>query len=69
MPHSEVDDNKPLLKVVNEFVHVHETREQIEFTDQVPLLELEPEDVDGNGSIRTATAFSPSAPRPSFSRC
>src|SRR5262249_52354009 len=29
MHHSEVDDNKPLLKVVNEIVHVYETREQI----------------------------------------
>src|SRR6516225_8685418 len=38
MHHSEVDDNKPLLKVVNEIVHVHETREQIEFKDQTPLL-------------------------------
>jgi hypothetical protein len=33
MHHSEVDDNKPLLKVVNEIVHVYETREQIEFKD------------------------------------
>src|SRR5262245_17844985 len=38
MHHSEVDDNKTLLKVVNEIVHVHETREQIEFRDQTPLL-------------------------------
>jgi hypothetical protein len=45
-----VDDNKSLLKVVNEIVHVHETREQIEFRDQTPLLELAPEDTDGNGS-------------------
>jgi hypothetical protein len=50
MHHSEVDDNKTLLKVVNEIVHVHETREQIEFRDQTPLLELAPEDTDGNGS-------------------
>ena len=50
MPHSEVDDNKTLLKVVNEIVHVYETREQIEFRDQTPLLELTPEDTDGNGS-------------------
>ena len=50
MHHSEVDDNKTLLKVVNEIVHVHETREQIEFRDQTPLLELAPEDIDGNGS-------------------
>ena len=50
MRHSEVDDNKTLLKVVNEIVHVYETREQIEFRDQTPLLELTPEDTDGNGS-------------------
>ena len=50
MPHSEVDDNKTQLKVVNEIVHVHETREQIELRDQTPLLELTPEDTDGNGS-------------------
>ena len=42
--HSEVDGNKTLLKVVNEIVHVHETREQIEFRDQTPLLELVPEE-------------------------
>jgi hypothetical protein len=46
MHHSEVDDSKTLLKVVNEIVHVHETREQIEFRDQTPLLELAPEDTD-----------------------
>jgi hypothetical protein len=50
MHHGEVDDNKTLLKVVNEIVHVHETREQIEFRDQTPLLELTPEDTDDNGS-------------------
>jgi hypothetical protein len=50
MHHSEVDNNMTLLKVVNEIVHVHETREQIEFRDQMPLLELTPEDTDGNGS-------------------
>ena len=53
MQHSEVDDNKTLLKVVNEIVHVHETREQIELRDQTPLLELVPEDTDGNGSKKT----------------
>ena len=53
MHHSEVDDNKTLLKVVNEIVHVHETREQIEFRDQVPLLELSPEDIDGDDSKKT----------------
>ena len=50
MHHSEVNDNKTLLRVVNEIVHVHETREQIEFRDQTPLLELAPEDTDDNGS-------------------
>jgi hypothetical protein len=40
-------EQKTLLKVVNEIVHVHETREQIEFRDQVPLLELAAEDGDG----------------------
>ena len=49
----QVDDNKTLLKVVNEIVHVHETREQIELRDQTPLLELVPEDTDGNGSKKT----------------
>jgi hypothetical protein len=49
----DVNDGGTLLKVVNEIVHVHETREQIEFTDQVPLLELTPEDSDGNGSKST----------------
>jgi len=46
MHHNEVDDTKTLLKVVNEIVHVYETREQIEFRDQTPLLELTPEDTD-----------------------
>ena len=54
MHHSEVDDNKTLLKVVNEIVHVYETREQIEFTDGTPLLERPAQrsdgDGDGNGS-------------------
>jgi hypothetical protein len=49
---SEIDDNKT-LKVVNEIVHVHETRQQIEFRDQTPLLELTPEDIDGDGSKST----------------
>jgi hypothetical protein len=47
MHHSEVDDNKP-LKVVNEIVHVHETREEIEFNDQTPLLEINPSKNGGN---------------------
>ena len=46
--HSEVDDNKPLLKVVNEIVHVYETREEIEFNDQTPLLEINPSKNGGN---------------------
>jgi len=45
-------EQRPLLKVINEIVHVHETREQIEFRDQVPLLELSPEDND-DGSKST----------------
>ena len=36
-----------LVKVVNEIVHVHETREEIEFNDQTPLLKLTPEEADG----------------------
>jgi|SRR6516164_1412694 len=48
MHRSEVDDNKQLLKVVNEIVHVHETREQIEFKDQTPLLEINPSKTGGN---------------------
>ena len=48
MHHSEVDDNKPLLKVVNEIVHVYETREEIEFNDQTPLLEINPSKNGGN---------------------
>jgi len=48
MHHSEVDDNKTLLKVVNEIVHVYETREQIEFNDQIPLLEINPSKNGGN---------------------
>ena len=45
--HIDVNGDTTLLKVVNEIVHVHETREQIEFRDQTPLLELTPEDADG----------------------
>ena len=41
--HIDVNGETSLLKVVNEIVHVHETREQIEFCDQTPLLELVPE--------------------------
>ena len=50
MHHSEVDDNKTLLKVVNEIVHVYETREEIEFTDGTPLLERPAQRSDGNGN-------------------
>jgi len=46
----DISGETSLLKVVNEIVHVHETREQIEFRDQTPLLELVPEDSDDNGS-------------------
>ena len=49
----EINGETNLLKVVNEIVHVHETREQIEFRDQTPLLKLTPEDTDGNGSKST----------------
>ena len=48
-----VNGDTTLLKVVNEIVHVHETKEQIEFRDQTPLLELPPEDTDGSGSKST----------------
>src|SRR5215469_6135074 len=48
MHHSEVDDSKTLLKVVNEIVHVYETREQIEFKDQTPLLDIDSSKNGGN---------------------
>jgi hypothetical protein len=51
--HIDVNGDTSMLKVVNEIVHVHETREQVEFRDQVPLLELAPEDTKGNGSKST----------------
>jgi hypothetical protein len=41
-------DSEPITKVVNEIVHVHETREQIEFNDQTPLLEINPSKNGGN---------------------
>ena len=47
---NEVDGNKTLLKVVNEIVHVYETREEIEFTDGTPLLERPAQRSDGNGN-------------------
>jgi hypothetical protein len=51
--HVDLNGETNLLKVVNEIVHVHETREQIEFRDQTPLLKLTPEDTDDNGSKST----------------
>src|SRR5262249_11810924 len=64
MPHSEVDDNKTLLQGVNELVHVYETREQIEFNHQPPLLENNPRKNAANPH------YPRSQPRrPSFSRC
>src|SRR5262249_27235755 len=48
MHHSEVDDHKTLLKVVNEIVPMYDTREQIEFKDQTPLLEIDPSKNGGN---------------------
>ena len=49
----DINGETSLLKVVNEIVHVHETRELIEFRDQTSLLELPPEDTDGSGSKST----------------
>ena len=46
--HVDVNDGGTLLKVVNEIVHVYETREEIEFNDQTPLLEINPSKKDGN---------------------
>ena len=46
--HIDVNGETTLLKVVNEIVHVYETREEIEFTDQTPLLEINPSKKDGN---------------------
>jgi hypothetical protein len=46
--HIDVDGETSLLKVVNEIVHVYETREQIEFNDQTPLLEINPRKNGGN---------------------
>jgi len=58
-------DSEPITKVVNEIVHVYETREQIEFNDQTPLLEINPSKNGGNTQRRSQD----SAPRPSLSRC
>ena len=46
--HVDVNEGATLLKVVNEIVHVYETREQIEFKDQTPLLEINPSKKGGN---------------------
>ena len=43
----EMNGERPLMKVINEIVHVHETREQVEFRDRTPLLEITPEDDNG----------------------
>src|SRR5215831_18858635 len=45
-------DGEPITKVVNEIVHVYETREQIEFNDQTPLLEINPSKNGGNTYLR-----------------
>ena len=45
--HIDMNGERPLMKVINEIVHVHETREQVEFRDRTPLLEITPEDDDG----------------------
>src|SRR5262249_18441077 len=50
--HVDVNDGGTLLKVVNEIVHVHESREQIEFKDQTPLLETTPSKKAGNTHYR-----------------
>src|SRR5215472_4169018 len=46
--HIDINGETTLRKVVNEFVHVYETREQIEFKDQTPLLEINPSKNGGN---------------------
>ena len=46
--HIDVNGETSLLKVVNEIVHVYETREQIELKDQTPLLEINPSKNGGN---------------------
>src|SRR5262249_52671506 len=63
MHHSEVDDSKTLLKVVNEIAHVYETREQIEFNDQTPLLEINP---SKNGGPRPSLPSYCPSPSPSL---
>jgi hypothetical protein len=46
--HVDVNDGGTVLKVVNEIVHVYESREEIEFKDQTPLLEINPSKNGGN---------------------
>src|SRR5262249_41715684 len=46
--HIDVNGETSLLKDVNEIVHVYETREEIEFNDQTPLLEINPSKNGGN---------------------
>ena len=48
LEHNSPADSEPITKVVNEIVHVYETREQIEFNDQTPLLEINPSKNGGN---------------------
>jgi len=54
--HIEVTDQSSLLKVVNEIVHVHETREEfaekegLEDDDDSPILELKAIRHNGNGN-------------------
>src|SRR5262245_39636215 len=48
MPHRQSYANRTRPKVVNEIVHVYETREQIESNDQTPLLEINPSKNGGN---------------------
>jgi hypothetical protein len=68
MHHSEVDDNKTLLKVVNEIVHVYETREQADRVQRPnPTVRDQPE--QKLAAILTNGVLKNSAPRPSFSRC
>src|SRR5262249_52567676 len=69
--HSEFADNKTLLKGVNEIVHVHETREQIELRDQTAAARTHPRGYRRQWVEKfalKATTSSSSAPRPSFSR-
>src|SRR5262249_49929917 len=63
--HVDVNDGGTLLKVVNEIVHVHETREQIEFNDPNPTVRGQPDQKRRQYSLtafsrfRTAPIFQP----------